>query len=95
MNKAASEADEDPANEGDTSHEVDDRVPEEEEESDEENIRVNKKRKIARDENAERRERVMIYKNMRSSYSKPTSWLLLDLVSAGNMLDTIWQTILG
>lgn len=94
---AEGDGEEDPANDGDTSREVDDNPAQENEDSDdEENLRVNKKRKIERDEGAERREQVMNYKNIRASYCKPTSWLLLKLVSdQGNMLDTIWQAILG
>lgn len=80
--------------EGDTSREVDDPVRSEDE--DEENLRVNKKRRVIRDETAERKEQVMMYKNTRASFSRPTSWLLLKLVSGqGNLLDTMWQCILG
>ena len=82
--------------EGDTSREADDPVRSEDEDGDDEDLRVNKRRRVFRDEDAERQDAVIMYKNTRASFCKPTSWLLLKLVSGqGNLLDTIWQAILG
>ncbi len=72
-----------------------DEAKDDEEDEDEAGVlRVKKRRKL--DPKKELRDRVTLYKNLRASYGKPSSWMLFELTSGrSNFLDTMWQAILG
>jgi hypothetical protein len=80
--------------EGEAAGEEEAKADDDEDEDEAEVLRVKKRRKL--DPKKELRDRVSLYKNMRASYGKPSSWMLFELTSGrSNFLDTIWQAILG